>query len=161
MTTKNVSKSRRFDWRPKLRWFAAVVFAAVSCAPADPPDLLEIDPIDGREVICGCEFRLLPPDSPKRGIGSGHPILALDVNADQPAAIVNHGEGNIRLPADSFAVYNCTEGATWVVDWGSDTAAIRTELEVEGPGAEACWFSGKITFIPAGRSTNIIGACGC
>ena len=134
----------------------------VGCAPTDTPGLIELEPIDRRAHICPCKFNQSFPDSAEGSYGSGPTVLVLDHNGNPPSAIVNTGEGNIRLPAESFQTFECSEDETWAVRWSSDAVILETELDVEGPGAEACWFSGQAVLInPVRKTIPVKGGCGC
>ena len=117
-------------------------------------------------IIRGCLFNESIADERESVYGAGDQVIALAPNGEPPFALVNPGNGNVKLRPSQplrFPMYQCLAGEPFRTAWQADGLSIRLDLQAVEPGEESCLFEGQVAVTRDARSGElpIKGACGC
>jgi len=122
--------------------------------------------VGNERIMCGCLFNESIADERESVYGAGDQVIALAPNGEPPFALVNPGNGNVKLRPSQplrFPMYQCLAGEPFRTAWQADGLSIRLDLQAVEPGEESCLFEGQVVVTGDARSGElpIKGACGC
>jgi hypothetical protein len=146
--------------------FALLLILNTAGSQVADTTLRALDAVDHQAIACGCLFKQSLGESSEGGYGSGPEVLVIAPNVNPPYALVNFGNGNLRLsPAKPivFPMYQCTSGSEYRSQWIAEGIRLFARLSAVRQGGEACWFSGSVVVESksGGSEAQVKGACGC